>query len=303
LGNILIGTSSWADKAFITSGFYPPDVKTPEDRLRHYAANFPLTEIDSSYHFLPIRRNLTLWTDSTPTGFIFDVKAFSLFTGHPTPPASFPRDLREEINVSNHNEHNLYFNKLPEKVVDAIWERFTGSIRFLASADKLGLIMFQFPPWFHPKPENFKYISQCKERLKPYPMAAEFRTSDWLNEEHRQETLDFLKQNEISLVCVDEPQDCKTCLPPLAEVTAPIAAVRFHGRNRENWEKKDASAEEKFSYLYQEAELKEWAIKIREMAKNAQAVHVIFKNKRLDYPVQNARQMKALLAVKQVVYG
>src|SRR5689334_20527811 len=48
---ILVGTSSWTDKTLIESGkFYPPTATTPEDRLRFYASQFPIVEIDSSYY-------------------------------------------------------------------------------------------------------------------------------------------------------------------------------------------------------------------------------------------------------------
>jgi uncharacterized protein YecE (DUF72 family) len=51
MGKILIGTTSWTEKTLIESGlFYPPSVKTPEDRLKYYATKFPVTEVDSSYY-------------------------------------------------------------------------------------------------------------------------------------------------------------------------------------------------------------------------------------------------------------
>lgn len=51
MGKILVGTSSWTDKSLIESGkFYPFSATTPEDRLRFYASQFPLVEIDSSYY-------------------------------------------------------------------------------------------------------------------------------------------------------------------------------------------------------------------------------------------------------------
>jgi hypothetical protein len=49
-GKILVGTTSWTEKTLIDFGlFYPPVVKTPEDRLRYYATKFPITEVDSTY--------------------------------------------------------------------------------------------------------------------------------------------------------------------------------------------------------------------------------------------------------------
>jgi len=86
-GTILIGTASWTDKSLIDSGrFYPPEAKTPEARLQYYASEFPLVEVDSSYYGLPSERNAALWVERTPDHFTFDLKAFSLFTQHLTPP-------------------------------------------------------------------------------------------------------------------------------------------------------------------------------------------------------------------------
>jgi uncharacterized protein YecE (DUF72 family) len=47
---ILIGTASWTDKTLIDCGrFYPKGENTAEARLRFYAFQFPLVEVDSSY--------------------------------------------------------------------------------------------------------------------------------------------------------------------------------------------------------------------------------------------------------------
>jgi hypothetical protein len=41
-------------------------------------------------------------------------------------------------------------------------------------------------------------------------------------------------------VVVDEPQGFNSSIPSIWEVTTPqLAIARFHGRNRETWEKKD----------------------------------------------------------------
>ena len=40
---ILVGTCSWTDRTLIEGGdFYPPEAKTPADRLRFYAESFPI---------------------------------------------------------------------------------------------------------------------------------------------------------------------------------------------------------------------------------------------------------------------
>lgn len=62
MGDILVGTSSWTDKTLIESGkFYQRSATTPEDRLRFYASQFPIVEIDSSYYGIPAIDNAERW--------------------------------------------------------------------------------------------------------------------------------------------------------------------------------------------------------------------------------------------------
>jgi uncharacterized protein YecE (DUF72 family) len=295
MGKILIGLSSWADPELIESGFYPAEIKTADARLQYYASQFPVVEADSSYHFLPTRRNAETWTQATPPGFLFEVKAFSLLTQHPAPLESLPRDMRDiAINAVNKEGH-LYLHNLPENMAKEIWQRFEASIQPFVSAGKLGAITFQFPPWFHSHPENFEYILECRHKLSGYRLAVEFRAASWLNEEHREPTLQFLKENGLALVCVDEPQGLKSSVPPLAEATASLSVVRFHGRNQANWELKNIPVTEKYNYYYRDAELEEWMPKIKRLANSSEQVIVIFKNKHRDYAVKNARRMMELL--------
>ncbi len=296
MSQILVGTSSWADHSLVESGlFYPPEVKTPAGRLRYYSEIFPIAEIDSSYHFFPTRQNLSLWLDNTPPGFTFDVRAFSLFTGHSTQPNSLPRSIREEHPELAGHKGPLYLHHLLPDVADKLWEVFGSLVRMVEEAGKLGVLLFQFPPWFHHSKESFDYLVTCRERFPGYKLAVEIRTRGWLSEENLGETLAFLRQHQLALVCVDEPQGMKTSVQTLAEVTSQVGVVRFHGRNAKNWEKKGITAEERFNYLYNEDELKEWLPKIRQMAEETDKVHVIFKNKSHDFAVRNARQFTELL--------
>jgi uncharacterized protein YecE (DUF72 family) len=77
-------------------------------------------------------------------------------------------------------------------------------------------VFFQFPPWFHPGPESFDYIVECRKRLSLFPLAVEFRAGSWFAEENRERTLSLLREHETALVCVDEPQGFKSSVPPLA---------------------------------------------------------------------------------------
>ena len=96
--SILVGTASWTDKTLIESGaFYPPGCSSAEARLRYYASVFPIVEVDSSYYAMPNPSNSALWVERTPPEFVFDMKAFRLFTGHQTEPKFFPKDLQAQL--------------------------------------------------------------------------------------------------------------------------------------------------------------------------------------------------------------
>jgi uncharacterized protein YecE (DUF72 family) len=293
---ILVGTCSWADKTLVDSGkFYPANLKSPEDRLRFYAEQFPLVEVDSTYYGLPAERNAALWTERTPDNFTFDVKAFRMMTQHPTPPRALPKDIREALPAALAGKPNLYVKDLPRAAVDEVWKRFASALLPLDSAGKLGVVVFQFPPWFLPAPENRDYLLEARERLPQYKVAVEFRNGRWLSEHNAAHTLSFLREHKLPLVCVDEPQGFENSVPPVAETTADVALVRFHGRNNETWNKRGLTPAERFDYLYSEEELREWLPRIGTLAKDAREVHLLMNNCRDDKAVVGARQLQMLL--------
>ena len=96
-------------------------------------------------------------------------------------------------------------------------------------------------------------------------------------------------------MCVDEPQGFRSSVPPIAEVTADTAIVRFHGRKSEAWEAKNASPGDRFDYYYSEEELTPWVDHIKGCAAGASEVHVLFNTNNGDQGVVNARLMARLL--------
>jgi uncharacterized protein YecE (DUF72 family) len=295
-GRILVGTCSWADKSLVDCNcFYPPEAKTPEARLRFYASRFPIVEVDSTYYGLPTDANAALWVDRTPPEFVFDVKAFRLLTHHPTPPETLPKDMREALGDLAQQKRNLYYRDFPEEVRDDVWRRFADALLPLDSAGKLGVVLFQFPPWFLPGRDSSAHIVEAQQRLPQYRVAVEFRNARWFSETNRDRTLDFMRRHNIPLVAVDEPQGFQSSVPPLSEATADIAVVRFHGRNREMWERRGATTGDRFDYLYSEDELREWVSPVKHLADATREVHVLMNNCVRDKAVVNAAQMRMLL--------
>lgn len=125
MGRILVGTCSWTDPQLIKAGtFYPLQSNDAESRLRYYSQNFPIVEVDSSYYALPSPVTAKLWAERTPDDFVFDIKAFSLFTNHPTKPAALPRDIAKELGPLPATKNNFYYRDVPEEIRGELWRRF-----------------------------------------------------------------------------------------------------------------------------------------------------------------------------------
>jgi uncharacterized protein YecE (DUF72 family) len=297
MGEILVGITGWTEPTLIKERtFYPKEAKTAEQRLRFYASQFPIVEVDSTYYFPPSERNAVLWVERTPKDFTFNVKAYSLLTNHPTRPNSIYKDLQEQLPEEARESRNLYRENLPDGMVDEVWQRFADALMPLHSAGKLGVVLFQFPQWFVISRKNKDYIAECARRLKDFRIAVEFRHKTWLEERNQDETLGFLEDHDIPFVCVDMPQGFDSSLPPIAAATAKdLAVVRFHGRNTDVWTKKTETAAERFDYLYEQAELEPWVPKVKELSSQAKSTHVLMNNCYRDYAVRNARQLATLL--------
>jgi uncharacterized protein YecE (DUF72 family) len=295
-GGVRVGTASWTDPTLIKSGWYPKGVaSSAEARLRFYATQFPSVEVDASYYYLPREDQAGLWVDRTPPDFVFNIKAFSLLTGHPTRRKALPEDLLGEVAPEHRDKPRLYASHLSADGLAEVWRRFQEALLPLDSAGKLGSVLLQYPEWYTPRRSNREELRAVRDRLPGYQVCIEFRNGTWLAEgRDRERTLELLSELRLPLVCVDMPQGFRSSLPPVAEVTSPdLAVVRFHGRDPKAWKKQTVS--ERFRYRYDEAELREWVPKVEHLADGAREVHALMNNCYSDYATTNAQQLMDLL--------
>ena len=291
MGQVRVGTASWTDRTLIESGWYPREADTPERRLRYYARQFALVEVDATSYALPAEQTAMAWAARTPAGFTFNVKAFSLFTQHPTPVAALPKDLRPAAEKTG--KDRIYLKDVDQAVTDQVWERFLRALDPLRAERKLGAILLQFPPWFAIGRARKDYIVACAERAAPDRVCIEFRNRTWMTPDNQEEILGFLEQHRLPYVGVDMPQGHRDSIPPVLAATAPdLAVVRLHGHS-DKWDSKDIH--ERFGYRYSDGELMEWAPRIRDLADHAATTHVLFNNCYRDYAQVNAQQLAALL--------
>ena len=282
---VKIGVAAWGD----LNDYYPRGMK-PAERLTFYSAEFPLVEADTSYYAIPAPRTPASWVSATPDGFTFNVKAFRLFTAHPTPPRFLPPNVRGDLPPELASKRSLYYKDVPDRLRDELWAMFRAVVDTIRGAGKLGVVLFQFPPWFMPGRDSHAHVDECRERMAGYPVAVELRNRFWLLDDGLEQTLSYLRRAEISFVSVDEPQGFNSSVPPVADVTGQFGIVRFHGRNRDTWEKKGLKkSAERFDYYYTEAEMEEWAPRIETMRSDADEVHVIMNTNNRDQAIVNSR--------------
>ncbi|MEU4832920.1 DUF72 domain-containing protein [Streptosporangium sp. NPDC023615] len=290
MGRILVGTASWTHRSLLESGWYPGDASDPAKRLAYYASRFPVVEVDATYYHPPSLGTVRGWRDRTPPGFTFDVKAFSLLTGHPTRPASLYKDLQEELGAPP--QRNLYLKDVPPEITEEVWWRFLETLEPLHASGRLGAVLFQFPPWFPIGEGPRRYVLECARRCAPMRISVEFRNHTWMDEDNREETLAFLAEHDLPYVGVDMPQGHASSMPPILAATSDLAVVRLHGHS-ERWTSKNI--DERFRYLYSEDELRRWAARVGELSERAKVTHVLFNNCCADNSQRNASRFRELV--------
>jgi len=294
---ILIGSASWTDKTLIACGrFYPAGCNTAEARLRFYASQFSLVEVDSSYYGMPTPQNAQLWAERTPEDFTFNVKAFRLFTGHQTPPESLHKDIQQALGPNL--PRTLYYADVPHEIRGELWRRFIEALAPLKSAGKLGAVHFQFAPWLLRNRDGMAHVRHCAEAMQGHQLAVEFRNKSWFDGDNLEKTLEFERELGVAHTIVDAPQGFANTVPCVWDVTTPqLAVMRLHGRNKASWNDKSNASSNRFDYWYSPDELEAMVPEIRHVASQVKAMHIVFNTNNEDQGQTNARLMRQLLGV------
>ncbi len=253
---IHIGTSGFSYDDWV-GPYYPQDSKKTE-WLSFYAREFAALELNSSYYGIPTTFSLERMAQKTPDGFLFTIKAHQDMT--------HKREDNSEVFV-----------------------QFTAALKPMIELGKFGCVLAQFPSSFHNTPESRDYLAEFRQRLGDLAVVVEVRNHDWLSDE----TFSLLRQLRLGFCCVDEPR-FSSLMPPIAEATADVAYVRFHGRNAKKWWT-HKEALERYDYTYQPAELQEWTPKLQDLAAKSKQLFIFANNHYRGQALDTARQLKLLL--------
>ncbi len=167
----------------------------------------------------------------------------------------------------------------------------------LAAAGKLGAVLLQFPHSFHRTAETTARLTALVERFADYPLVVEVRHNSWNDAEFYA----LLRERGVGFCNVDQPLIGRA-MRPAEQATAPIGYVRLHGRRYDTWFTDDPMSppEERYNYLYSEAELAPWASRIRKVARRTAITFVIANNHFQAKSIVNALQLIALLGKTKV---
>ncbi len=170
---LYVGTSGWAYKAW-QPDFYPPKLAQTKF-LNFYASTLNAVEVNYTFRHLLSEKTINNWLAQTPENFRFALKA---------------------------NQAITHIRRLKAGVEQPL-ERFLSSIAPLASAKRLGPVLFQLPPQMKAAPDVLSsFMAMLPKTLRA---TFEFRHQSWFSED----IYSVLREHDAAL-CVAESDDLAT---------------------------------------------------------------------------------------------
>jgi uncharacterized protein YecE (DUF72 family) len=168
---MLAGTSGYSYKEWL--GHFYPEKLPAADMLRYYAERFATVEINNTFYRMPAEAMLARWADEVPARFAFTLKAPQRIT------------------------HQKRLREAEAEVAEFLR-------RAAALKDKLGVLLFQLPPFLK------KDVPRLKDFLGALPssgprVAFEFRNATW----HDDEVYEALRAR-AAMLCVTDTDEGDT---------------------------------------------------------------------------------------------
>lgn len=183
-GELLVGTSGYQYEHW-RGILYPPELG-PRAWLAYYAQRFDAVEVNNTFYRLPAAAVFERWREETPAGFTIALK-YSRYGTH-------MKRLKEP------RSHLEPFLRRAERL-----------------GPRLGPILVQLPPRFHPRPDRLDAFLTAAGRHHRW--AVEVRDPTWLIDE----VYAVLRAHGAALVVHDLIEDHPDV------VTADFSYLRFHG--------------------------------------------------------------------------
>jgi len=223
-------------------GTFYPDGLSRRQWLEYYCKKFSTVELNITFFRIPEKETFSRWHSETPDNFMVSLKG-SRFVTH------------------------VKKLKSPVEPLDVFFSRAN------ALREKLGVILWQFPPEFK---SDIGKLKEFVEALITYKAknTFEFRDKSWMNKK----VLSLLEKNNIGICMADWP-DFLNDLP----ATADFVYIRRHG------------GDVKCAPCYTPLQLRADAKVINKFVKEGRDVFMYFNNNALGHAPINAAALKNIL--------
>ena len=274
---IYVGTAGWSYKDW-EGIVYPAQIKKSQHPVEYMARYVDVLEINTSFygHIKPEWGKL--WcrmAHAVNPQFLFTAKLNRAFTHSPI--AVLESTSAETIRATPEDE------QLTKEGLESV-----------AAENMLGAVLAQFPISFKNTNTNRNHLQSVIEKFKSFPLVVEVRHNSWTNEG----TLRYFAEQGVAFCNIDQPM-LGQAVAPSQHVTAPVAYIRLHGRNYDQWFDSD-SRNDRYNYLYTDPELRGWKTRVDAIAEKAQKTFVIANNHFEGKAAVNALQLKNMITEKRV---
>lgn len=259
---VYIGCAGFTNDDWAAPGLIYEGVKK-DAYLSAYAAHFDAVELNSSFYAIPGLKSFEGMVRKTAGAVRFCVKLHKVFTHERAP-------------------------------TDDDFDRMLQSPEPLRDAGVMGPYLAQFPYSFHRTPDNRKYLGMLTSRFAGHELAVELRHASWDKPEVRA----GMAEQGVIWVSPDYPP-VGGMPEPQVHVTGDVGYLRLHGRNRANWWE-GQSASERHDYLYNRAEMDEWAEKIALVGGDLSELYVYFANTTKGHALKNIPMLREALNARGV---
>ena len=210
--------------------------------MEHYCKKFQTVELNVTFYRLPEKETFSRWYSESPANFVFSLKGSRFIT-------------------------HVKKLKSPVEPLDVFFSRAN------ALREKLGVILWQFPPDFKADPEKLK---EFLEALSQYKVrnTFEFRDKSWINKK----IVSLLEKNNMGMCMADWPEFL--CDLP---VTSDFVYMRRHG------------VDGKYISCYNTEQLKTDAKFINRFLKQGKDVFIYFNNDAHGHAPKNAKELRDIL--------
>lgn len=272
-----MGVAGWAydDWAGVV---YPRALKGLR-RLEYLAHYFDLVEINTSFYGSIKPEKAREWCRAVAgvnPRFVFTAKLHRAFTHSPAAPIESTSAKTIRATEKDASDARAGFDAL-------------------ASEDRLGAVLAQFPISFKCTDANRAHIERVAEQFRGYPLVLEVRHASW----NRPEILGWMAGLGVGLCNIDQPL-LGRAIRPSSHATSPIGYIRLHGRNYAQWFAESTSVRDRYDYLYSAEELSQWKDRAEEVAASAETTFVVTNNHNLGKAAVNALDLIHLLSGTKV---